>query len=90
MYALFRHLLPTEMTDISRKFPYLLIHVQFCIVRQTAQSLTDCYLVSVHRHHVEAEAKLINGQIVVPGMILKQTWIQRHLLPLYNTGLYNN
>lgn len=50
---------------------YLVVHVQFRVFGQSAQSLTDCHLVSVHRHHVEAEVELINGQIIVPGMILK-------------------
>ena len=53
---------------------YLLIHVQFSVVGLSAQSITDCYLVSVRRHHVEAEVKLVDGQIVAPGMILKHPY----------------
>lgn len=61
-------------------FQYLLIHVQFSVVGQSVWSLTDCYLVSVHWHHVEAEIELVNGQTVVPGVILKHSYRQRNYI----------
>lgn len=58
----------------SQVVQYLIIHVQFSIAGQSSQSLTDCLLVPVCWHHVEAEVELINRQIIVPCMILQHSY----------------